>query len=293
MKTRFFRLLCLILGFLCLWGWLVPPAANALSITVYHIYSLEEYEQTIAKYELPGNYVTYDMIKMAGEFYSFYLGTSKVPHAESVYFNLIDSKGFRYTLTSGFAPSYGFSNEKRPLVPNPADPHDLRISPSKSCHYQLGPLTYLYIGPGLSSIYWEHNGRKYTLSANVSAEEKFINYPTEEKGTFLDRMLDADTAQAAIRELMASVDAGQKPLRQAQFRRELSDWVMFFLTFCAIVGGGIFLRRWLTKKRLLREIEEEEFMAAHADPQQSGIPKRAKMRPCLTHQDLRNLEKLF
>ena len=242
----------------------VFPRANGLDVATYYIYSLEEYEAELAKYALPGDYVTYDMVKSVGEFVNMRLGITKKLSADDIYFTLRDEAGIDVDLSMNYPNAFKNNwNE----VAEVTDIHDLRCSESPykgAWQYVHGDITYFYYHDGnLDTITWTHRERVYKLHYYGNGEG-FRNYPRN-ADTFAARLLDADTAQAAVDELMASIDAGQAPLRRQEFWRNVKDWTIAILIMAAILGGMIAIWKLRERKRLLEEIEEEEFKAAHKD----------------------------
>lgn len=240
------------------------PQAEGLDVAVHYIYSLVEYEAELAKYILPGDYVTYDMVKSVGEFVNMRLGITKKLSADDIYFTLRDEAGIEFGLSMNYPNAFKNNwNE----VAEVTDIHDLRCSESPykgAWQYVHGDITYFYYHDGnLDTIIWTHRERVYKLNYYGNGEG-FRNYP-KDADTFIARLLDGDTAQAAVDELMASIDAGQAPLRRQEFWRDVKDWTIAILIMAAILGGMIALWKLRERKRLLEEIEEEAFKAAHKD----------------------------
>jgi hypothetical protein len=234
---------------------------------MYYIHSLEEYEAELAKYALPGDYVTYDMIKSVGKFVKMHLGTSKTLTADHIDFTLRDKTGVRIDFSADYPTEYNGLAEDKIVTDCVTDIHDLRQTQSigeQYWYYKNGDIFYEYNEEGnLLDIRWDYKERVYYVSLDFTYYD-FQNYPMTED-TFVSRLLDADTAQAAVDELMASIDAGQAPLRRQEFWRDVKDWAIAILIMAAIVGGMIAIWKLRERKRLLEEIEEEEFKAAHKD----------------------------
>ena len=96
---------------------IVFPQANGLEVPMYYIYSLEEYEAELAKYALPGDYVTYDMIKSVGQFVMMRLGTSKTLTADHINFVLRDKTGVRINFSANYPTEYnGLAEDKTALA---------------------------------------------------------------------------------------------------------------------------------------------------------------------------------
>ena len=68
--------------------------------------------------------------------------------------------------------------------------------------YVHGDLLYTYRGITLGSIKWQKNGAVYTLTAG---DPSYKEYPVN-IDTFVSRLLDLDTAAAALEELMAQTE---------------------------------------------------------------------------------------
>ena len=245
---------------------IVFPQANGLDVPMYYIHSLEEYETELAKYALPGDYVTYDMIKSVGQFVMMHLGTSKTLTADHIYFVLRDKTGVKISFSANYPTEYN-SIKDRIITDCVTDIHDLRQTQSigeQYWYYKNGDIFYEYNEEGnLLDIRWNYKARVYSVSL-YGVRQDLRNYSMTED-TFVSRLLDADTAQAAVDELMASIDAGQAPLRRQEFWRDVKDWAIAILIMAAIVGGMIAIWKLRERKRLLEEIEEEEFKAAYKD----------------------------
>lgn len=252
------RILAGIAAFLCLIV-ACAPMASALS-AVYHLDTLEEYEAELAEYDLPGDYVTYDMVKMVGSFDSLYLGTRPRIGGNFHYIHmiLVDETGFTITLLMErkSAREYARELEENPVYDSVGNPKDLRTAEKDEnvWVYSLGKLSYRYGFGELRGISWWHNGREYILVLQTNSEQEFHTYPKDTENTFLDRLLNAYTAEAALDELLASVKAGQRELKWNQFWRAL-PWAV---AGGAVVAGMIFFVRWRKKRELLEEIEAEE-----------------------------------
>lgn len=249
-----------ITAFLCLLL-LCAPLASALSLAVYHLETLEEYEAELAKNNLPGDYVTYDMVKMVGAFDSLYLGTSSKigGNFQSIYLNMTDGSGYPVSLqmVRKSAQEYAGRIEDYGNYCGEVNSKDLRTTKTNQdgySVYSLGEVSYIYFCDQLIYITWWYNGRMYYLQSDGFYGERLWNYPQDVSNTFLSRMLNVSTAEAAFGELMTSVKQGQAVLRRNQFRREL-PWA---LAGGAVLAGMIFFVRWRKKRELLEEIEEEE-----------------------------------
>lgn len=256
------RILAGIAAFLCLIV-ACAPMASALSLAVYRLDTLEEYEAELAEYDLPGDYVTYDMVKMVGSFDSLYLGTRPRIGGNFQYIHMIfvDETGFTITLLMErkSAREYARELEEDPVYDSVGNPKDLRTAEKDENFwvYSLGKLSYRYGFGELRGISWWHNGREYILVLQTSSEQKFHTYPKDTENTFLDRLLNAYTAEAALDELLASVKAGQRELMWNQFWKAL-PWAV---AGGAAVAGMIFFVRWRKKRELQEEVEAEETAA--------------------------------
>lgn len=248
------------------------PQASALSLRLYHLNSLEEYEAELARHDLPGDYVTYDMIKMVGDFHSLYLGIFPTLTPESINYidmTLVDDAGFRIK----FEASCGSVKQRSLYEDYPtdytvSDPHDLRRTQTareKFWKYKLGQISYIYFNDELYGIEWEHNGRFYDLLGIVSDEERLYLYPKDTADTFLDRLLDADTAQEAIRELNASIDRGQVPLKWKEFQRNVPGYIAVVAVMLLIAAAWISVNKSIKKEKLQKETGEAESVAGNRD----------------------------
>ena len=245
--------------------------ASAL-VQTYFLKTLEEYEAELARHDLPGDYVTYDMVKMVGDFRHVYLGifpTLMPENMGSISIDLIDDTGFRFEIATyrGSAKQNSLY-EDYPTDYSVSDLHDLRRTQTtreKFWKYKLGQITYIYFDDGLYCIEWEHNGRYYELLGLESAEERFSLYPKDTADTFLDRLLDADTAQEAIGELNASIDRGQVQLKWKEFQRNIPDYIAVVAVMLLIAAAWISVNKSIKKEKLQKETGEAEPVADNKD----------------------------
>lgn len=174
---------------------------------------LQEYLQFLEnegkQYQSVKNMIKYDSIKRIGEFNSFVTTFGQLQSDElSIY---------HYTLTdqSGTKVHFTITDWSRRMIEKPETKklgeklylQDMRqINETRNGYYLVdGYIQYMYVPSGISSsgillyIRWDYNGLEFTLSV-----DKMNEYPYG-YDTFVSRMLDANQAGEAVRELMKDI----------------------------------------------------------------------------------------
>lgn len=173
------------------------------------VYEEEDYKQFVRTRDLPDTFITYDQIKELGSF--VYLKTTDVMSGYYNEYFLVDTTGCRASLVMLYpgtsCPEHtGCNND---TVSVPPGHTDMRTIPQEGHGaYTVDGLTYLYMYDDLASIHWIHNGQhfKYGLEPNPYSDvvtTPFFEYPMD-ADTFAAKLLNAETARAAVDELMAS-----------------------------------------------------------------------------------------
>jgi len=169
---------------------------------------LQEYllflENEGKQYQSVKNMIKYDSIKRIGEFNSFVTTFGQLQSDElSIY---------HYTLTdqSGTKVHFSITDWSRRMIEKPERKklgeklylQDMRqINETRTGYYLVdGYIQYKYVQSGkLLNIRWNYNGLEFTLSV-----DKMNEYPYG-YDTFVSRMLDANQAGEAVRELMKDI----------------------------------------------------------------------------------------
>lgn len=169
---------------------------------------LQEYllflENEGKQYQSVKNMIKYDSIKRIGEFNSFVTTFGQLQSDElSIY---------HYTLTdqSGTKVHFSITDWSRRMIEKPKTKklgeklylQDMRqINETRTGYYLVdGYIQYKYVQSGkLLNIRWNYNGLEFTLSV-----DKMNEYPYG-YDTFVSRMLDANQAGEAVRELMKDI----------------------------------------------------------------------------------------
>ena len=159
--------------------------------------------------QLPDTFITYDQIKALGE-YGYFQTTDVMCGYYNEYF-LIDSAGVQATLVLLHPGTDCPENTgcNRNSLPVPSGHKDMRTAPQEGHDtYTVDGLTYVYTGEELASIHWTQNGQhfKYGLAPNPYTDViafPFWEYPMD-ADTFAAKLLNVETARAAVDELMAS-----------------------------------------------------------------------------------------
>jgi len=167
-------------------GWQSLPTFN----------NLEDYEKYISDGLDMEGFVTYEMVKSFGRFELFVdYGRKK---GLSYLYGMVDENG--YDLNLHIKP---LSETDRTEVTTEKPPHnDLRTSQNRAEFYSVNNILYEYYDGGLYSISWSTNTHSYTIKSGHTVRPYAY---TGDKVTLLSRLLNAETAEAAVAEFNAKV----------------------------------------------------------------------------------------
>jgi len=161
--------------------------------------SLEDYEKYVSSGVESSTFITYDMIKEFGAFASFV--DYGAPKCKSYKYGLIDENGYVLNLHIRSSSEEIIEYKEFELLTNTRNTNDMRIYTQKG--YQIiGKAYFIYNGGELVSIAWKEGDHLFIIRAGKV--ESLSDYPAE-KNTLLTRLLNAETAEAAVAEFNAKV----------------------------------------------------------------------------------------
>lgn len=192
----------------------VGTDTNSEDLVMTNAQNLEKYNAFIKKHIWPKDFIFYDQIKQLGEFEAFHFGPSDYAWSglESYGYTLMDDEGVRVSLNLNVPnPEFRSYRDYPQLGQEHVDHADMRRAVCncvyykdrhKLCAYEYDGIFYVYepheLGHKLSSVYWTYNG----LTCHFSACD-YEDYPLV-ADTFAAKLLNAETARAAVDELMPS-----------------------------------------------------------------------------------------
>ncbi len=156
--------------------------------------------------ELPDDFVSYDRIKKLGSFYSYMIFSPS--YQVSVYYVTDANAGIlELNLSEPFDENDGFPFDELTDLTINGDMRSLE-SPQTGFYY-LENLMYRYVDGRLVCIYWVHNDVRYGLCyfpAESTAPMDFTSYPIDGEDTIASRLLNSETAAAALEELYSTAE---------------------------------------------------------------------------------------
>jgi len=160
--------------------------------------SFDEYSCKIPKLkDLYPDFICYDIIESLGGF----IGFGHITRNNSIptyHYQLLDKNGLRYGL-------YVFHGNPTDLdmgkLEDGDDPSDLRFHKDSSGYYYIGDIEYAYYEGKLYNIKWKCDQRTIVLQAGSD----YIHTSPLDGDTFMSRLLNAETAEAAVAEFNAKV----------------------------------------------------------------------------------------
>ncbi len=151
---------------------------------------------------LPDNFVTYEMIKKLGSFVAY-------EETEAVYVSYImftyvvkDTNDCQLLLDMRYQDFKEFPPEEFLDLNLNGDMRTLETRDSG--YYCIGNIVYRYNAGRLSSISWMHNGVQFWLSP--SRRPELCDYPLDGEDTIASRLLNSETAAAALEELYSTAE---------------------------------------------------------------------------------------
>lgn len=176
------------------------------------IYRERDYKKYIRTEELPTPLpVTYDQLEALGKFYHF--ESSPLNYGYETMYGFVDAANIVCTLVLPLPESgchYGCEYKDPPLAADHSDMRSIPYEDANHCIYTVDGLTYLYHTGKLKSVHWTQNGQHFIFFADClyypdgGVEIRDYNEYPIEADTFAAKLLNVETARAAVDELMAS-----------------------------------------------------------------------------------------
>ncbi len=171
----------------------LKPQKHDLVISQKTVEAYEDYQALLDSADLPDKFVSYEQIRMFGDFRSVWFQTknSQVDYKICAY-RLTDETGFEYSLSV-----YLQNNLEGIVASNPTcvvniNENDMRrLNTEESGHYDYNNLVYVYHLGLLKSINWEIDGVTYRLTGSLS------DYPNV-TSTPLGKLIDLKNASTVI-----------------------------------------------------------------------------------------------
>ena len=214
MKKCFFLIICVFIIIYGCTNSAKPDDSNHFKLTnsggLDKFESIESYQEYLhfletdgKKYKCVEDMIKYESIKRIGLFKLFLASMTQLQteNLSMYYYALEDQSGFEFSLTvTDWSRSTLRKQESKRLGEELKLTDMRRIDETRNGYYLVdGFIKYVYVENGkLLYIQWDYNGLEFTLS------DKFFDYPYG-YDTFVSRMLDANQAGEAVRELMKDI----------------------------------------------------------------------------------------
>ncbi len=169
------------------------------------------YKEHIDKSELPDGFITYENgIDLLGSFTYYRENEEDKKMNGNLYYGVTDANGYSIDIYLKKEPT-DYDSLNYSQINAPTDTTDVRKSETQRAYFVYENITYVYdIYGGLMKIIWETNG--YYCSVWCKGMDE---YPLSDKGfwnqlfggskpTFIERLLDLDTAPDAVAEFNAA-----------------------------------------------------------------------------------------
>ena len=164
--------------------------------------TIADYEKYIAsKKTHDKEFIHYETISLCGDFYGF-SDSGKYSAVQGYTYYIIDSQNFTFGLSIIYGDSIGLDMGTLETEDNPAD---LRFHGNDNGYYYIGAIRYAYYEGKLYNIRWNVDNKTILIQA---AGGQIHTYPIG-GDTFMNRLLNAQTAEAAVDEFNAKVAAAR------------------------------------------------------------------------------------
>lgn len=176
-------------------------AQSNAALQNYH--SINEYKQNIPRLNsLFKNFISYDAFEICGTFNDFVYSNSNSIGDGYVYF-LKDANNFQYCFHVVHGATIG--DLDMGVLSSHDTPTDLRFNGEHSGYYYVGNIRYAYFEGKLYNIRWDNDDRIFLIQA---ADAQLHTYPLG-GDTFMSRLLNAETAEAAVKEFHTRATSAQ------------------------------------------------------------------------------------
>lgn len=162
--------------------------------------SIDEYDLYIPHLtSLYKDFISYDDLKNCGTMELF----SYSKNGEGYYYNLRDANNFSYAFHIIYGPTIGdLDMDKLDVHRNPSD---LRFNENLSGFFFIGNIRYAYFEGKLYNILWKVDDRTFLIQTSST---QLHTYPLG-CDTFMSRLLNAETAEAAVKEFHTRATSAQ------------------------------------------------------------------------------------
>lgn len=161
--------------------------------------SLEDYEKYVSSGVESSTFITYDMVKEFGTFASFV--DYGAPKCKSYKYGLIDKNGYTLNLHIRSSSEELLIEEELKLFSSTHNTQDMRIY-TQNGYQIINDIYFFYNAGNLVSIVWDDGEIRYKIR---SGGTKSLSDYSIQKETPLSRLLNAETAEAAVAEFNAKV----------------------------------------------------------------------------------------
>ena len=163
--------------------------------------SLDAYEEYIADRTNIERFLTYEDIKVLGDFHSYI--DFGYPKCHKYKYGLIDKNGYRVALNiypiSQTETAQNNSNASLSASKN----QDMRTTLANIKSHAINEIEYAYYEGELRKIAWITNSFRFVVEGDY--REALSEYPTDRQSSFLQRLLNEETAEAAVAEFNTMV----------------------------------------------------------------------------------------
>lgn len=165
----------------------------------------DEYIEFIEGRELPEEFVTYEMLKVFGEFDGLVM-LCKVEYGDYSFsfYSFIDEAGIDYHLYVDCG-RIGPTADPLPVIENVNTSNMRRRSETDKGRYIYNGVEYAYVNGVLLSISWELDGRKFILYNDGGLGL----YPEDINETIVGRLMNTQNVESVMAEIAASLQKTQ------------------------------------------------------------------------------------
>lgn len=167
--------------------------------------SKQEYDYFVNSYDMPDNFITYDMLNELGEFQALFFPIHpRTNNSLNYVYSLVDESGFELTLYVDPVVEYQtfHSDKDEAGCIDSIESIDMRCieEEAPSTRYYHGNIRYGYIYGHLSSVSWIHDEIQYTLYSDLGMGD----YPNIET-TVAGKLLNKEKANEALEDFLNSM----------------------------------------------------------------------------------------
>ena len=176
-----------------------PSDAIQECVAIPTFTTIAEYEQYISAVKQGDNFISYDMLQNVGRFRTF-VNYGRTEPCHNYSYGLVDDNGIEISIHVNSLPNDIDKTEKVILLEKQ---DDLRTASTATGVYTDGGIRYYYVDGALKRIEWLYEN---CLVFIVGPGNTLQTYPNN-SNTITGRLLNSQTAQAAVEEFSANVAA--------------------------------------------------------------------------------------